>query len=309
MGARGKREAFSKRLWKTPLHVCTCSQPFPKRLSRPEFPAFSTIAAASIGHALQHKSDPPKRQENPIYIAVQSAAFCQMDASSSARTGSARAWRADLSVLAHEMPRLHPNLFFAVSSAEFEITGELFRIACSSEPWRPGWSQRDGAFRPPIRILPSYPALRLQRWPLRRRGRRRLSTSDRLACRPDRTEDCLRGRRDPRPSDIARQPNDSALDNRMTVRSKLPSFLIVPRLLKGVGIVGTGDDVEFLLEDSDGLYISDRLQESLRVVPMHPLESQLATSLEGRDESANKRRNHAGMVPADRRLIKFGAHG
>ena len=65
MGARGKREAFSKRLWKTPLHVCTCSQPFPKRLSRPEFPAFSTIAAASIGHALQHKSDPPKRQENP----------------------------------------------------------------------------------------------------------------------------------------------------------------------------------------------------------------------------------------------------
>ena len=37
------------------------------------------------------------------------------------------------------------------------------------------------------------------------------------------------------------------------------------------------------------------------------LKSQLATSLEGRDESANKRRNHAGMVPADRRLIKFGA--
>ena len=111
-----------------------------------------------------------------IYIAAQSAAFCQMDASSSARTGSARAWRADLSVLAHEMPRLHPNLFVAVSSAEFEtavteldrrlpelteneITGELFRIACSSEPWRPGWSQRDGAFRPPIRILPSYPVL------------------------------------------------------------------------------------------------------------------------------------------------------
>ena len=39
------------------------------------------------------------------------------------------------------------------------------------------------------------------------------------------------------------------------------------------------------------------------------LESQLATSLEGRDESANKRRNHAGMVPAYRRLIKFGARG
>ena len=39
------------------------------------------------------------------------------------------------------------------------------------------------------------------------------------------------------------------------------------------------------------------------------LESQLATSLEGRDESGNQRRNHAGMVLADRRLIKFGAHG
>ena len=39
------------------------------------------------------------------------------------------------------------------------------------------------------------------------------------------------------------------------------------------------------------------------------VESQLATSLEGRDESPNKRRNHAGMVPADRRLIKFGARG
>ena len=39
------------------------------------------------------------------------------------------------------------------------------------------------------------------------------------------------------------------------------------------------------------------------------LESQLAASLEGRDESANKRRNYACMVPADRRLIKFGARG
>ena len=153
-----------------------------------------------------------------ICIAVQSAAFCQMDASSSARTGSARAWRADLSVLAHEMPRLHPNLFVAVSSAEFEtavteldrrlpelteneITGELFRIACSSEPWRPGWSQRDGAFRPPIRILPSYPVYVFTT---------RRAEEDRLA--EDRTEDCRRGRRDPRPSDIARQPNDSALE-------------------------------------------------------------------------------------------------
>ena len=39
------------------------------------------------------------------------------------------------------------------------------------------------------------------------------------------------------------------------------------------------------------------------------LESQLATSLEGRDESGNQRRNHAGMVLADRRLFKFGARG
>ena len=39
------------------------------------------------------------------------------------------------------------------------------------------------------------------------------------------------------------------------------------------------------------------------------LKSQLATSLEGRDESGNQRRNHAGMVLADRRLIKFGARG
>ena len=39
------------------------------------------------------------------------------------------------------------------------------------------------------------------------------------------------------------------------------------------------------------------------------LESQLATSLEGRDESGNQRRNHAGMVLADRRLIKLGARG
>ena len=39
------------------------------------------------------------------------------------------------------------------------------------------------------------------------------------------------------------------------------------------------------------------------------LESQLARSLEGRDESGNQRRNHAGMVLADRRLIKCGARG
>ena len=68
----GNAKRFPSDCGKTPLHVYTCSQPFPKRLSRPEFPAFSTIAAASIGHALQHKSDPPKRQENQIcYIASQ----------------------------------------------------------------------------------------------------------------------------------------------------------------------------------------------------------------------------------------------
>ena len=39
------------------------------------------------------------------------------------------------------------------------------------------------------------------------------------------------------------------------------------------------------------------------------LESQLAPSVEGRDESAHQRRNHAGMVLTDRRLIKFGARG
>ncbi len=39
------------------------------------------------------------------------------------------------------------------------------------------------------------------------------------------------------------------------------------------------------------------------------VESQLATRFEGRDESANQRRNHVGMVSADRRLIKFGARG
>ena len=52
-----------------------------------------------------------------------------------------------------------------------------------------------------------------------------------------------------------------------------------------------------MAEDSDLLPKSDIL------------ESQLATSLEGRDERANKRRNHTGMVLADRRLIKFGACG
>ena len=39
------------------------------------------------------------------------------------------------------------------------------------------------------------------------------------------------------------------------------------------------------------------------------LESQLATNLEGRDESGNQQRNHAGIVLADRRPIKFRARG
>ena len=38
-------------------------------------------------------------------------------------------------------------------------------------------------------------------------------------------------------------------------------------------------------------------------------EHDLKAFLSCRDESGNQRRNHAGMVLADRRLIKFGAHG
>ena len=102
MGARGKREAFSKRLWKTPLHVCTCSQPFPKRLSRPEFPAFSTIAAASIGHALQHKSDPPKRQENHFDL---SARILLCDARKHDRS-PVREFGHERQVAAHRLNRL-----------------------------------------------------------------------------------------------------------------------------------------------------------------------------------------------------------
>ena len=54
------RRAMSSRI----EPVKRAAKMIPKRLSPPEFPAFSTIAAASIGHALQHKSDRPKRQEN-----------------------------------------------------------------------------------------------------------------------------------------------------------------------------------------------------------------------------------------------------
>ncbi len=100
------------------------------RTTRRSTSPFSTVAFAVV----------------TLYIEAQSAAFYRVFASSSARTDSPQAWRADLSVLAHEMPRLHPNLFFAVSRAEFEtavteldrripevtdneITAELFRIA------------------------------------------------------------------------------------------------------------------------------------------------------------------------------------
>ena len=58
------------------------------------------------------------------------------------------------------------------------------------------------------------------------------------------------------------------------------------------------------------------LDPGFRSGAWHPVPSilfirghQLATSLEGRDESKNKRRNHVGMVLADRRPIKFGARG
>ena len=59
MGARGKREAFSKRLWKTPLHVCTCSQPFPKRLSRPG------VSGVFHNRGSVHRPCPPTQIRSP----------------------------------------------------------------------------------------------------------------------------------------------------------------------------------------------------------------------------------------------------
>ena len=70
MGAVGNAKRFPSDCGKRCRYLCNCSQPIPKRLSRPEFPAFSAIAAASIGHALQPKSDPPKRQENHFFKAL-----------------------------------------------------------------------------------------------------------------------------------------------------------------------------------------------------------------------------------------------
>ena len=64
--ARGST-VFGWRLGLIKMRPCLKSKtyaPFSNRPKNPEFPAFSTIAAASIGHALHHKSDPPKRQEN-----------------------------------------------------------------------------------------------------------------------------------------------------------------------------------------------------------------------------------------------------
>ena len=78
--------------------------------------------------------------------------------------------------------------------------------------------------------------------------------------------------------------------------SKLDSYFVGgPKLL----IYGLFQKGRVLAQDGDG-----------ELLPKSDiLESQLATNLEGRDESANKRRHHAGMVPADRRLIKFDARG
>ena len=45
----------------------------------------------------------------------------------------------------------------------------------------------------------------------------------------------------------------------------------------------------------------DKDRDSWQRVCIFGHDGQLATSLEGKDERANKRRNHAGMVPADRR--------
>ena len=57
---------------------------------------------------------------------------------------------------------------------------------------------------------------------------------------------------------------------------------------------------------------NQRRIDFLRSTPIPSRRSPCSGSLgldsrSSRDESANKRRNHAGMVPADRRLIKFGA--
>ncbi len=68
VGAVGNAKRFPSDCGKRCSYLSTCSQPISKRLSHQEFLAFSTIAAASIGHALQPKSDPPKRQENPSLL-------------------------------------------------------------------------------------------------------------------------------------------------------------------------------------------------------------------------------------------------
>ena len=56
-------------------------------------------------------------------------------------------------------------------------------------------------------------------------------------------------------------------------------------------------------------YESDILRTRLRRGGNPARCRRQATDLEGRDESGNQRRNHAGMVPADRGLIKVGARG
>ena len=55
--------------------------------------------------------------------------------------------------------------------------------------------------------------------------------------------------------------------------------------------------------------VSSHEPDEMTCAKNHDVLKELATSLEGRDETGNQRRNHAGMVPADRRLIQFGARG
>ena len=70
-------------------------------------------------------------------------------------------------------------------------------------------------------------------------------------------------------------------------------------------------DTKLLIDDlfQKGRVLAQDGEDGELLAKIDILESQLATSLEGRDQSANKRRNHAGMVPADWRLIKFGGRG
>ena len=65
VGAVGNAKRFPSDCGKRCRYLCNCSQPIPKRLSRPEFPAFSAIAAASIGHALNPNQIPRNDRRTP----------------------------------------------------------------------------------------------------------------------------------------------------------------------------------------------------------------------------------------------------